>query len=175
MLWHDFVWWIALIAALPVWLLQNVMHELMHGLAILPWGWRFKIWPFPGRINGRFYFAYVEYLNVNNITIPGYGWVAVHLMPKIYNLMVLLVGTLLFLFVPFGAVGHTIITTLIIAQLIDFTTGMVALFRSSEPDSLTDVGASYYLLLVPPLWAWRVAALFCVSLFVLMLLLPLWR
>ena len=65
--------WITLfIVLIPLWLLQNIVHELSHGLTLkMGWDWDFKIWPFPSKKLGRFTFAHVTYQKKPTSKDPG--------------------------------------------------------------------------------------------------------
>jgi len=134
--------WIALLISIPIlWLLQNVIHELSHGLIMdIGWDWDFKIWPFPSKKLGRFTFAHIKYFKNKDSRDPSLsGQALVSVMPKIINLFFILVaGTMLF----FG-LGNTIylsiLAVFVMCNYIDALVGTQVIFRNSKKDSASDM------------------------------------
>lgn len=131
--------WVILLAALaPFWFLQNVIHELAHGLALrLGWGWKFTIWPFPSMRLGRFTFAHVLYEPTAESTTPtNQGWGLVSIMPKIANGAFFILGTLLStLLVKVSPVAAALCALFAGCNLVDFSVGMAGIFRAEANDS----------------------------------------
>ena len=127
---------LVLIALVPFWLLQNIIHELAHGLALrIGWGWRFSIWPFPSTKLGRFTFAHVIYEPTPTSSTPNNaGWALVSVMPRLVNGgLILASSTLALLLKPLSMVAAVLLALLAACNLVDFTVGMVGIFRS-EPN-----------------------------------------
>lgn len=84
-------WIVLLIVLVPLWLLQNVIHELSHGLTLWAgWRWGFKIWPFPSKKLGRFTFAHVIYHRTEESKDPdNKGWALIAIMPRITNVVLI--------------------------------------------------------------------------------------
>jgi hypothetical protein len=129
-------WIVLLVALVPFWLLQNIIHELAHGLALrLGWGWRFSIWPFPSMKLGQFTFAHVIYEpTVTAVAPTSKGWGLVSIMPKIVNVVFLIVtavlATALRTVSPVAAVLCALFAS---CNLVDFSVGMAGIFRQ-EPN-----------------------------------------
>jgi hypothetical protein len=131
------VHWIILLAAIvPFWLLQNIIHELAHGLALrIGWGWKFSIYPFPSMRLGRFTFAHVIYEPTATSRTPtSKGWGMVSIMPKIVNGVFFMIaataGTLL---LTVSSIAAVLCTLFAACNLIDFSVGMAGIFRR-EPN-----------------------------------------
>jgi len=124
------------VAIFPFWLLQNVIHELAHGLALrVGWGWWFSIWPFPSTKLGRFTFAHVVYEPTPTSSVPdNRGWALVSIMPRLVNGALILVAALLSVLLTSWSMDVAVLLTLLaFYNLIDFIVGMVGIFRS-EPN-----------------------------------------
>jgi hypothetical protein len=130
-------WIIIACSILPLWFLQNVIHELAHGLTVkIGWGWDFSIYPFPSNKLGRFTFAHVKYTNnENSKVIPEKGFGLVSAMPKIVNI-VLIVLSALFIAIFYNNVY--VVAPLIVftwCNYIDFTVGMLSIFKANKTKS----------------------------------------
>lgn len=129
-------WIVLLIAILPFWLLQNIIHELAHGLALrLGWGWKFTIWPFPSMKLGRFTFAHVLYEPTETSTTPSSrGWGLVSIMPRIVNGVFFMCSTVLATVLRTICPVAAVLCALFAAcNLADFTFGVAGIFRR-EPN-----------------------------------------
>lgn len=126
-------WIVLLVAVIPFWLLQNVIHELSHGLTLrLGWNWDFKIWPFPSTALGRFTFAHVKYMkNSESTDPPEAGWALVSIMPRIVNIVFILISAF-FLAVFSNMVVSILFLLFMWTNLIDFCVGMLSSLR--EPN-----------------------------------------
>jgi len=127
--------WIILLAVLPFWFLQNILHELAHGLTLwLGWRWKFSIWPFPSKKLGMWTFSHVVYSPTSDSTDPSNkGWGLVSGAPALMNLVFLLTGSALatclwptYIIAPFCAMFAFF-------NLIDFTVNAASIFRR-EPN-----------------------------------------
>ena len=123
----DTHWIVTLIAIIPFWFLQNVIHELSHGLTIkLGWKYDFSIYPFPSNKLGRFTWAHFTYTATSESKEPNNeGWALVHIMPKLVNILFILVSTILA-----AAISNNTATMLLLVfawtNFIDFFTGMLS-------------------------------------------------
>lgn len=126
-------WIVLLVAIIPFWLLQNVIHELSHGLTLkLGWGWKFKIWPFPSTKLGRFTFAHVTYEKTpDSADPPEYGWALVSIMPRIVNVAFIALSSLL-LAVFANKIVSVLVLVFMWTNLIDFCVGLLSSLRSSN-------------------------------------------
>lgn len=131
------VHWIVFLAALiPFWFLQNVIHELAHGLTMwLGWGWKFKIWPFPSNKLGSFTFAHVLYEPTATSRAPSNrGRALVSIMPKIINgIFITISAALTAILASAPTVVIALFALFAACNLIDFSVGMVSIFRK-EPN-----------------------------------------
>ena len=123
-------WIIALIVLLPMWLLQNYIHELSHGLTLwFGWRWKFKVYPLPSKKLGRFTWAHVTYEPTTKSREPGpQGWALVSIMPKIVNSVFVSVSaflSMLFLAHPIPAV---LLSMFAVLNFVDFTVGTSGIF-----------------------------------------------
>ena len=124
--------WILLLAALvPFWLLQNIIHELAHGLTMrLGWAWRFRIWPFPSMKLGRFTFAHVVYEpSAASGTPTNKGWALVSIMPKLVNVAFMILGTVLSIVLrPVSMATAGLLVLFAVCNAVDFSVGMTRIF-----------------------------------------------
>lgn len=126
-------WIILLVAIFPFWLLQNIIHELAHGLALrIGWGWRFSIWPFPSTRLGRLTFAHVVYEPTSASSMPdNAGWALVSIMPRLANGALILVSSVLSLLLkPWLMVAAVLLALFATCNLIDLIVGMAGIFRA---------------------------------------------
>lgn len=120
-------WVTLLIVIIPLWFLQNVVHELSHGLTLkLGWGWNFKLWPFPSNKLGRFTFACTMYESTPSSKDPGdNGWALVSIMPRVVNIILMFLMAILL-----AVCSNMIISIVFLAfmwtNLIDFCVGMLS-------------------------------------------------
>lgn len=129
--------WIAvLVSILPLWLLQNIIHETAHALtAYFGWSWKFSIYPFPSMKLGYFTFAHCKYWSVENskeISPTGNGIIAI--MPRIVNMLFIIIGMI------FCAINNqTVIGVFLVfcwCNFIDFVFGLSTIFRKQPKDSV---------------------------------------
>lgn len=133
-------WIIFLISIIPFWLLQNVIHELSHGLTIFfGWKWKFNVWPFPSKRLGRFTFANVVYMPTSeSLPLEKKDWALVSIMPKIVNGIFIIFSSILAVFLHHVSMTATLLLSLFSwCNLIDYCFGMSSIFRS-EPNE-TDI------------------------------------
>lgn len=129
-------WIVLLVAIVPFWLLQNIVHELAHGLALrIGWAWRFSIWPFPSMKLGRFTFAHVIYKPTSTSSMPdNRGWALVSIMPRLVNGVFILASTVsATLLAKWSLVTAVLLTLFAVCNFVDFGVGMAGIFRS-EPN-----------------------------------------
>jgi hypothetical protein len=131
-------WIVCLIAILPLWLLQNVIHELSHGLTLwIGWRWKFSIYPLPSTKLGRFTFAHVTYSPTASSREPAPGdWALVSIMPKIVNCVFMMlgqVGAALFESCPAVALPLALFA---VFNYIDFAVGMLGIFKDKKENDL---------------------------------------
>lgn len=124
-------WITLLIAIIPLWLLQNVIHELSHGLTLyLGWDWKFKIWPFPSKRLGRFTFAHVKYERVEKSKEPpNCGWALVSIMPRIVNIVLITLLMILTLSIP-NKIASMALLVFMWTNLIDFCVGLLSSLKN---------------------------------------------
>ena len=137
-----FFCWITILIAIPIlWLLQNIIHELSHGLAInIGWDWDFKIWPFPGYKLGRFTFAHITFSrNEHSKNIDAEGDALISIMPKITNLFFILVTGTMLLFGLGNSIYLSILAVFVMCNYIDALVGTQSIFRNSKKDSPSDI------------------------------------
>jgi hypothetical protein len=130
-------WIVLCVVIVPFWLLQNVIHELSHGLTLkLGWKWNFEIWPFPSNRLGRFTFACITYEENLNSKNPGdSGWALVSIMPRIINII------LIFLLVSMLALCTNKIISIILlvfvwTNLIDFCVGLLSSLKKPNQSDI---------------------------------------
>jgi hypothetical protein len=129
-------WIVLLVAIIPFWLLQNIIHELAHGLALwFGWGWNFSIYPLPSMKLSRFTFAHVIYKPTATSETPtSRGWGLVSIMPRIVNGVFLMVAATLATFLQtVSPVSAVLCVLFAVCNLVDFSVGMVGIFRK-EPN-----------------------------------------
>ena len=109
---YDLVWWCVPLFALPFWVITNASHEWSHGLAVLPWGWKFRtyilahffdtndesthhFWQKPGWLLDRpegvlFYFARCDFIRTDTSkTITDAGWAWINIAPRLMNSLII--------------------------------------------------------------------------------------
>ena len=134
--------WITILISIPIlWLLQNIIHELSHGLTMkLGWSWDFKIWPFPSNRLGRFTFAHVKYFkNKNSKEVSEKERSLVSIMPKISNLIFIFLSGIFLYFQIGPAILLSILVVFMLCNYIDFIVGTQSIFRNSKKDSKSDI------------------------------------
>jgi len=133
------VHWIVLLCAIfPLWLLQNVIHELSHGLTIwLGWKWKFSIYPFPSKKLGRFTFAHVIYEKAEGSEdISAIGMALVAIMPKITNILFVLKAQI-WATISIGIPSIAIVILLFAwFNFVDFIVGALAIFKSANESDI---------------------------------------
>ena len=133
------IFWITiLISIIPLWALQNILHELTHGLTIkLGWKWNFTLYPYPNTKLGRFAFASVLYEKVagsKDMTVKDNGIVAV--MPKFMNLFFIILSSILAICFLHNTIIFGILLVFIVTNFIDFVFGILTLFRSAPKEGV---------------------------------------
>jgi len=130
--------WIAvLVSILPLWLLQNTIHELAHGLTMyFGWKWKFSIYPFPSMKLGRFTFAHCTYEQTDESKeLDDKAKALVCIMPKIVNTVLIVLAQIF----ATAAIGMPVLAAIFLVfawcNYIDFSVGMFTLFRSSPKDT----------------------------------------
>jgi len=127
-----------LISIIPLWELQNVLHELTHGLTIkLGWKWNFTLYPYPNTKLGRFCFASVLYEKVagsKDMNDKDYGIVA--LAPKIMNLFFIILSSILACCFLHNDIAFGVLLVFITCNFIDFVFGILTLFRSAPKEGV---------------------------------------
>ena len=134
--------WITILISVPIlWLLQNIIHELSHGLTRkLGWNWDFKIWPFPSKKLGRFTFAHVNYFkNENSREISEKGSGLISIMPKISNLIFIFLSGIFLYFQIGPAIFLSILAVFMLCNYIDAMVGTLGIFINSKKDSKSDI------------------------------------
>jgi hypothetical protein len=133
--------WIAvLVSIIPLWLLQNVIHELAHGLTMyFGWKWNFSIYPFPSKKLGRFTFAHCTYERTENSKdLDEKGRALVSIMPKIVNAVFIILAQIIAVATTSLPILSAILLVFAWCNYIDFTVGICTLFRS-EPKETADL------------------------------------
>jgi len=133
----DAQWITFFIVLMPIWLLQNVVHELSHGLTVkLGWGWTFKIWPFPSNRLGRTTLACTIWEKTATSKDPGdSGWALVSIMPRITNMVLILLLAML-LAVCSNEIISMIFLVFMWANLIDFCVGILSSLRKQNKSDI---------------------------------------
>lgn len=124
--------WITVIASvLPFWLLQNIIHELSHGLtACVGWKWKFSIYPFPSMKLGRFSFAHCLYFpDANSKTFSKKGFGIISIMPKIVNIIFMIMCAFVGIIYPDNQIVLALMAVFSCCNFIDFVFGMSSVFR----------------------------------------------
>jgi len=123
--------WFAL-AALLLWLPQNVQHEGMHALAAKRYGASItKLWPFPSRgEDGHFRFAYVLWEG-GEYTDREYGWISA--APQIANVAVTVLLLPLLHLVALPAALFTILGAWAVVNWFDGSVALATFYRRA-PD-----------------------------------------
>lgn len=127
-------WIIALIALLPMWLLQNYIHELAHGLMLwFGWRWKFKVFPFPSTKLGRFTWAHVTYEPTPSSREPSSkGWALVSIMPRIVNMVLIPVSSILSVVLLAHPIPAVLLSMFALFNFVDFTAGATGIFRKKR-------------------------------------------
>lgn len=131
--------WIAvLVSIIPLWLLQNVIHELSHGLTMwFGWKWKFSIYPFPSRKLGRFTFAHVTYEQTDESTEPDENGLAlVSIMPKIVNTLFMAIAGIIAVSLTGFEILPAILLVFVWCNFVDFTFGLLGIFRSKRKSDI---------------------------------------
>lgn len=127
--------WIILAIIAPLWLLQNTIHELSHGLTIrYLCNFDFKIWPFPSNDLGRFTFAHTTFIPRENSTDPtDRDYVFIFGAPLFVNIAMILVLYVIIFILP--ATIALPISLMCWFNLIDFSMAF-SIFKS---DGVSDI------------------------------------
>lgn len=129
-------WIVFLVLLVPFWLLQNIIHELSHGLTrYFGWKWKFKIWPFPSNKLGRFTWAHVIYeKTAESKELKNEDVALVSVMPKIVNAVLIIVAGILS--VAFSnSIASIIFLLLAWCNFVDFCVGFVSVFFKEPNES----------------------------------------
>ncbi len=127
-----------LIAIVPIWFLQNAIHQLSHGLtAWFKWKWNFKIYPWPSNDSGKISFSSIIFEgNDQSKEADDPGMALVLGMPKIVSSILMILSGIL----AVATVGVEILSALFLvfmwANLIDFVIGLIAIFRSQDESDI---------------------------------------
>lgn len=188
MIYHDVIWWV-FFSIIPLIFLQNALHEVSHGLCVLPFGWGFRIYPFFHWYNittGEYrfsltrptsigiwgwYFARVEtFRNINARELPKYLLVLFYIAPRITNTIIVVVLFVLNVLLTIPSSMQTFLMLFCICQVIDGFVGIMPLFYANKQTSMTDVW-QYQRLTEAPIWYLRIQGMIwlCVLLFLLVL------
>lgn len=124
--------------SLAWWIPQNLQHECSHAIVAQHFGAAItKIWPFPGMVDGRWYWAYVQYVPVVRFT----PWqdAMVSAAPVIANTIMLVLYTLHFSFAvwPGSLVINSLFTAWALNNFIDGAFNLSTFYRP-EPKMSTD-------------------------------------
>lgn len=126
----DITWWLILLALIPIFLVQNVIHEISHAIPVwIRGGTLTLLKPYPHYHEGKFYFARMSFKREKTWDDFELGWIS--LAPAVHNIF--LFGFL----APFTLDNphlNTIFLMLWIAQAIDFTNNIKNLLRGSDSD-----------------------------------------
>lgn len=132
-----YVFWITiLISILPLWFLQNIIHELSHGLtAYIKFGWGFSIYPFPSYKLGHFTFAHCKYeFKESALDIGKNGIALLSIMPKIVNIVLIVIAISISYFIN-SLIVAGILLTFATTNIIDYAVGISTLFRSKPVET----------------------------------------
>ena len=125
-------WIVTLAVILPFWFLQNVIHELSHGLTLkLGWKWNFSIYPLPSMKLGRFTWAHVKYERTEESKeVDKEGWALIRIMPKLVNIVFMLLASVLA-----AGISNNVVTMILLVfawtNFIDYFVGMLSAIRLS--------------------------------------------
>lgn len=121
----NIVVWFGLAVALPLWFLQNVIHESSHVLIPALKGAKVEIYPYPKFENGRWYMAYSKWWSAE--PFPKRTNLYITAMPRIINLwVVVLVG--LATLIPMSTYLYTLLTVFQICAGADFSFNTMGIF-----------------------------------------------
>lgn len=123
--------WLILFVLIPLWFLQNVIHETAHGLVVKIFKWDFIIYPYPNTKLGRFTFASVLFIqppNSQNLTAGQIAWV--YGMPKLVNLVFIAVLNSILFLAPLNFYVFTVLSAFLLTNLVDFQSGFFSLLRN---------------------------------------------
>lgn len=124
----SFAWWIP----------QNLQHECSHAIVAQHFGAVItKIWPFPGMVEGKWYWAYVQYVPV--VRFAPWQDAMVSVAPVIANTIMLVLYALHFLFAASAGslVVNSLFTALALNNFIDGAFNLSTFYRP-EPKMSTD-------------------------------------
>jgi len=166
MIWVYINWWLVLALFVPFWLLQNIIHEISHGLVVFSRGWGFQIYPvfhWAHRDNGRaryfwnppprqqrkvgewqWYFARVVYKQDEGAKdITPKGWLLVALAPRITNTMLMVAMFVDHQMTRPDSSLQTIYALCGACQLVDGLAGILSIFCWWEDRKHTDIWHIY--------------------------------
>lgn len=145
---YDLSWWVVLAAIIPGYLIQNCIHEVSHGLTLLPWGWTFTIHPYPLFMNDTtdtrhfaltrlswfipskrpegeqisFYFALCEYQDNGKPPPSKAGWAVCDIAPRISNIVFIVGSFVAYKLIGMPQWGSTLLAVFVACNLIDYLT-----------------------------------------------------
>ena len=131
--------WITVLASIiPLWFLQNVIHELSHGLTMwFGWKWEFLIYPLPSKKLGRFTFAHITYSKTSESKdISEHGKALVSIMPKIVNSIFILLAGIISISIMNSPILSAMTFVFMWCNVIDFTVGLMSIFGSSSESDI---------------------------------------
>lgn len=128
----DTHWIILFVCIIPFWFMQNVIHELSHGLTIyFGWKWKFKIWPFPSKKLGRFTFAHTKYIRTEKSKDLSYiGRAFVSIAPQLVNVFFLISTSYILLTATISLVWSAILVLFMWTNSIDLSVNLLSILRS---------------------------------------------
>jgi hypothetical protein len=118
--------WFALVLLLPLWLLQNIVHEVSHTLIPRWKGCKTSIYPWPSIRDGRFYFAYATW--TCRMSKREKAWTSA--MPRVANLALLVLSTML-LAIGMPKLLATALLVLQVTNWVDFSYSTMGIFRDN--------------------------------------------
>ena len=111
------MWLWILICAILFWIPQNALHEGSHALMAKCFGQKIiKFWPIPGKLHGKWMFAYVQYYGKKL-----FGWPKrlVTAAPQLLNVILLSILSILAIYFE-----HPVIYALIITNTADLAANL---------------------------------------------------
>ena len=130
----DISWSLVFFLAIPTFFLITLIHEGSHALAAKYYGFSPRIIPWPTKILG--YWTFGACIWTFPIGCP--VWADPHVrrmisrMPRIVNLIVLIITGVCLLFIPTGSAVFTIVKIVQVAMAIDFIVNTCGIYTSNE-------------------------------------------
>jgi hypothetical protein len=121
-----------------MWFLQNLIHELSHGLYIwVIYRWKFKIHPFPSKQLGEFTWSYISYMPKNKSKkIYVNGWASISIFPKIVNIILFSISGISLIFISKKI--YIFILIFMFFNFIDFSSGLLHIFHKKNDSDIWD-------------------------------------